>query len=70
MLLEGLGVYFWSEFSYCVYVNSDSSKSSVLANVISTKITCTDPEGFVRGGPTNFDGFFKLMSGGKIQIPL
>ena len=32
------------------------------------KNTCTDPESFVRGGPTSF--FLKLMRGERIQIPL
>ena len=31
---------------------------------------CTDPESFVRGGPTLTTLFFILMKGGRIQIPL
>ena len=38
-----------------------------------TVCTCADQESFARGGPTLtgfFGVFFKLMKGGRIQIPL
>ena len=64
--------FYWNKWNH-VSRNTQGFTPSCFPYVLKIHlITCADPESFVRGGPTmiTFLGFFSLMRGVTIQIPL